>query len=384
MKTGFAALLALSLCAPAFAAGPALSPIEQLGRAVFFDASLSEPAGQSCASCHAPEAGFAFPDSSRNAREGTAPGAIAGRSGNRSVPTIAYTSFTPLLHWDEKQQSYVGGLFRDGRAKDLEDQAKGPFVNPVEMNNLDGEAVCKKVTRAGYAGDFRKVFAEPLNCKGKGFDHILAAIAAYEGSAEVNPFSSKYDAYLRGQTTLTAQEKHGLELFQGPAKCERCHVSKPGPQGQPPLFTDFGYDNIGAPKNPDNPFYRQSRDVNARGVDYIDPGLGMTIRSLLELGKFKTPTLRNVAMGGDGFTHAYFHNGSLKSLEEVMTFYNRRDEQPARWPAEEPRNINKLEMGRLNLSPQDEQDIVAFLKTLDDGWQPSTSVNSLRVGDSRP
>jgi cytochrome c peroxidase len=137
---------------------------------------------------------------------------------------------------------------------------------------------------------------------------------AYERSAEVNPLSSKYDAYLKGQATLSAQEADGLELFEGKAMCAACHPSRPGPGGEPPLFTDFTYDNLGVPKNPMNPFYSAPRSINPDGVAWVDPGLAGFLASagypedvwMPELGKQKVPTLRNVDRRPyAGFVKAY-------------------------------------------------------------------------------
>ena len=365
-------LLILSLAlllAPPLAAEPALTPMQSLGKQIFFDPSLSEPAGQACASCHAPDVGFTSPDSARNAAGAVVPGARRGRAGNRTPPSLAYAMFSPILHWDPRDGSYSGGQFRDGRAADLTAQAAGPLLNPLEMNNKDAVTVCRKVARAAYADLFRQLFAEPLACNGTGFARIQQVLALYESSIEVNPFSSKYYAALTGRATLSDQELRGLALFRGPARCERCHPSLPGPRGEPPLFTDFGYDNVGTPKNPLNPFYRLPRRFNPMGADYVDPGLGGVLAKPSELGKFKTPTLRNVAAGAPGFVRAYMHNGALKGLKQVMQFYNRRDQQPQRWVPEQPVTINRREMGNLGLTDQDEDDIIAFLATLSDGWQ---------------
>ena len=296
------------------------------------------------------------------------PGAVPGRFGNRTPPSIAYAAFTPILHWDKVEKTFAGGQFRDGRAGDLVEQAKGPFTNPVEMNNPDMEAVCRKVADRPYEKDFAAAFAEPLDCATNGVVRILQALSAYEGSAEVNPFSSKYDRALHGQAALTPQERRGYDLFRGQAGCERCHPSTPGPRGEPPLFTDFGYDNIGAPKNPQNPFYTQPRDVNPDGLAYIDEGLGGYLKRPAENGKFRSPSLRNIAV--DEETRAYMHNGSLIGLKEVLVFYNKRDALPGRWAPEEPRTVNKSDLGDLKLSDQDIEDLLAFLRTLSDGWEP--------------
>ena len=363
-----AGLCAAVLLASPAGAGPSPTEIQDLGRAIFFDTSLSEPAGRSCASCHAPEAGFAAPQGA------IVPGAVAGRAGNRTPPSVAYAAFAPILHWDRVEKTFAGGQFRDGRAADLVEQAKGPLLNPVEMNNPDLASVCRKVAASAYADRFAAAFAEPLDCGTGGAQRILQALAAYESSPEVNPFSSKYDYALAGRTQLTPQEMHGLELYRGQAKCERCHPSKPGPRGEPPLFTDFGYDNIGAPKNPANPFYSQPADINRDGSAYVDEGLGSALKRPSEDGKFKSPTLRNVAVN-EG-RRAYMHNGALTGLREVMEFYNRRDAEPARWAPEEPRTVNKADLGDLGLSPKDIDDLIAFLRTLTDGFTPPARVTA--------
>jgi cytochrome c peroxidase len=207
---------------------------------------------------------------------------------------------------------------------------------------------------------------------------IARSIAAYERSGEVNPFTSKYDYYLKGQATLTPQEADGLALFEGKAMCSACHISEEGPNGEPPLFTDFSYDNLGVPKNPLNPFYSATRNFNPAGAAWIDPGLGGFLQGagypeaayMAEWGKQKVPTLRNVAkVPYPGFVKAYGHNGFFKSLEEITHFYNTRDVEP--WPAPEvPVNVNTDELGNLGLTPAEEAALVEFMKTLSDGYTP--------------
>ncbi|SRR5579859_4382318 len=353
-------LFPLLFAAQAAIAQPAMTPVQQLGRAIFFDASLSEPAGQSCASCHSPDAGFASPAGA------IVEGAVKGRFGNRAPPSVSYAAFTPILHRDKVEKTFSGGQFRDGRAADLVEQAKGPFLNPVEMNNPDIGSVCTKIAAGPYAGDFTQAFAEPLDCKTNGVQRILQALAAYEGGPEVSPFSSKYDLALAGKVQLTAQEVRGYQLFQGQARCERCHPSSPGPRGEPPLFTDFGYDNIGAPRNPKNPFYAQPKEFNPDGAAYIDNGLGAFLRRPSENGKFRSPSLRNIAVNEK--SRAYMHNGSLVGLREVLEFYNKRDAEPGHWAPEVAQTVNKDDLGDLKLSDRDIDDLLAFLRTLTDGF----------------
>ena len=145
--------------------------------------------------------------------------------------------------------------------------------------------------------------------------------------------------------------------------CAACHPSKPGEDGRPPLFTDFTYDNLGVPKNPENPFYYLPKEFNPAGVDFVDLGLGGVLNKPEENGKFKVPSLRNIAITGP-----YFHNGFFKTLRQVVVFYNTRDVGP--WPAPEVReNVNRDELGDLGLTEQEIDDIVTFLKTLTDGYE---------------
>jgi len=369
------AITLLSLL-PACAVAADLSPLEQLGKQLFFDKNLSSPAGQSCASCHAPEVGFTGPDSNVNLKTGIYPGAAPGRFGNRKPPSAAYASFSPKREYNAKDETWVGGQFWDGRMDDLVAQAKGPFLNPLEMNNESAQDVVAKVRQASYRSLFAKVYGpKALTDLGadETFDLIAQAIAAYESSREVNSFSSKYDYYLAGQVTLTARETRGLALFAGKANCSACHPHQPGDDGSPPLFTDFTYDNVGAPRNAGNPFYRADRSVNPDGSKYRDTGLGATVKDDAQLGKVKVPTLRNVAKRPHPqFVKSYLHNGSFKSLKDVVTFYNRRDKAPEEFGAPDvEENVNRDELGKLGLTDAEEDDLIVFLETLSDGYVPT-------------
>lgn len=361
---------------PACATAADLSPLEQLGKQLFFDKNLSSPAGQSCASCHAPEVGFTGPDSEVNLKTAVYPGAAPGRFGNRKPPSAAYASFSPKREYNAKDETWVGGQFWDGRMDDLVAQAKGPFLNPLEMNNASAEEVVNKVRQAPYRGLFAKVYGPKVLADlgaDETFDLIAQAIAAYESSREVNAFSSKYDYYLAGQVTLTARETRGLALFAGKANCSACHPHQTGDDGSPPLFTDFTYDNVGAPRNASNPFYRADRSVNPDGAMYRDTGLGAVLKDDAQLGKVKVPTLRNVAKRPHPqFVKAYLHNGTFKSLKDVVTFYNRRDKTPELFAAPDvEENVNREELGKLGLTDAEEDDLVAFLETLSDGYVPT-------------
>ena len=373
-----------------------LTPMEFLGKFLFFD-KISSPDSMSCAACHAPKSGFTGPIPGINKHGAVYRGAIPQRFGNRKPPSAAYAAFSPILHIDE-HGLFVGGNFWDGRAtgerlgNPAADQALGPFLNPVEQNNPSKQAVLEQVIDSSYAPLWELVFGEPISFETDGeieknYDRIGLAIAAYEGSTEVNPFSSKFDYYLKDLdlVDLTEEEKSGLELFEGKAGCSLCHISEKGDDGQPPLFTDFTFDNLGVPKNPENPFYDMNEvllddgtPINPDGSNWIDLGLGGFLETRPEwahladenMGKHKVPTLRNVGKkAGKNSPKAFMHNGVFKSLEEVVHFYNTRDVED--WPPPEvPENVNTDELGNLKLTDQEEAAIVAFMKTLSDGYVP--------------
>lgn len=327
---------------------------EELGRKLFFDTDLSSPAGQSCASCHDPLSGFADPVVSQDAP--VSEGAVAGRFGNRNAPSAAYAKFIPPRTevTENGDTFYRGGLFLDGRRNTLAEQAGDPLLNPAEMANPDKAAVVDAVKASDYAGILvylydENVFAEVNDA----YDKITNAIAAFEKTRELSPFTSKYDYSLRGRYTFSQQEADGLALFKN-ALCSNCHTLNNLADGSSTVFSDFRYWNLGVPANPDNP---------DSSVDY---GLGGDINAAADDGKFRTPTLRNVAL-----TAPYMHNGVLASLEEVISFYNTRDDAAMNWPAPEvSANLQTADVGELFLNAQEEAALVAFLKTLTDGYIP--------------
>ena len=331
-----------------------------LGEKLFFDTKLSEPSGQSCASCHTPENGFADPDSSFSTSEGI----IAGQFGARNTPTAAYAAFVPAFVYDAVEGLYTGGQFLDGRASLLEDQAKGPPLNPVEMHNPNKASYVTKVASASYAPLVKEIFGlNVFNDPETAYDKIATAIATFERTKVFSPFSSKFDAYIKETATLTAQELEGLSLFEGKGGCVACHPTRPTADGTPGLFTDFTYDNIGVPKNMDIPAY-------AADANFTDIGLAGNSKVIADgraaqnRGKFKVSTLRNIALTGP-----YMHNGIFKTLKEVVSFYNTRDTNTRRWDvAEIPETVNHDELGNLGLSDAEEDAIVAFLQTLTDGY----------------
>ncbi len=393
------ASLAVTLVATA---ALALTPVEQLGRLIYFDTNLSINGNQACASCHTPAWGWTGPDSATNAAGAVYEGSVPGRFGNRKPPSAAYATPSPILFYSRQAGGmFVGGNFWDGRAtgeklgNPAADQAQGPFLNPLEQALPDADAVIAWVcgSGSGYADQFLAVWgATACDVVAVAYDYVALSIAAYEASPEVNAFSSKYDASLARQVRLTRQERDGLALFNGKAKCARCHVNK----GANPLFTDFTYDNLGVPRNPENPFYTADPQFNPLGPDWIDLGLGAFLASRvdyqqyanLNYGKHKVPTLRNVGKRpAPGDVKAYGHNGFFKSLWGIVHFYNTRDVLPVCgagivteaqalanncWPLPElALNMNTAELGNLGLTKTDEDALVAFLLTLDDGWQPA-------------
>lgn len=402
-------------------AGP-LTTQEELGKYLFFD-KISTPAGfMSCATCHAPRAGWVGAIGGINLHGSVYRGADPRRFGNRKPPSSAYASFSPVFHYDTAEELFVGGVFWDGRAtgerlgSPVADQALGPPLNPVEQNMPSAQAVCDHVAGSRYASLFDRVYgAGKLDCSDAGFestyDLIGLSIGAYEASAEVNSFSSRFDKYWRACTAagtppntpeacglgdgekaaldpngvLTEQEFAGLIEFG--EYCSGCHVSHTE-DGAPPIFTDHTFDNIGVPRNPENPFYRMDtvflddgEPINPEGEAWVDLGLGGFLRSRPEWaamadendGKHRVPTIRNVdARPGNGFPKAYMHNGALKSLKEVVHLYNTRDVASENWPLPEVnRNVNREEfegkpLGNFELSDEEEDAIVAFMKTLTD------------------
>ncbi|MBN9217022.1 MAG: cytochrome-c peroxidase, partial [Mesorhizobium sp.] len=286
--------------AQAFARAEALTA---LGRKMFFDPALSASGKQACSSCHDPHHAFG-PASAAPIEMG---GPNLDRPGLRAVPSLRYLQAAPAFteHFydseDEGDESVdngpTGGLTWDGRADHGKDQAKIPLLSPFEMANKDAAAVTDGLRKAAYADEFKAAFGNDV------FDHpddaldaAAEALGTFEQSAaDFYPYSSRYDAFLAGKATLSAQELHGRELFEDETKgnCASCHLSEPANDGEPPQFTDFGLIAIAVPRNPAIP-------ANADPA-YIDLGLCGPLRTDFHgraeyCGLFKTPTLRNVAL----------------------------------------------------------------------------------------
>ena len=328
-----------------------------LGRALFNEPNLSDPGGVSCALCHSPN--LAFTD---GAKDSPTSEGVLGRFGKRNTPTISYMAFSPKFGFDTSANDYIGGQFWDGHALDLTDQVHFPMLTTFEMNNTSKDAIVARLQTSAYATSMKNIYGPNVFASvDAAFNALADAIATYETSPEFSPFTSKYDAYLKGSVKLAADEANGLALFNGKANCAGCHPSTAS-NGHPPLFTDFSYDNIGLPKNYASKFLTMSASINPDGVGFIDQGLFLSTARPQDKGRFKVPTLRNVAITGP-----YFHNGWAADLTTAVQFYNKRD-SGAFGPSEIPGTINHTELGNLGLNDREVADIVAFLKTLTDGY----------------
>ena len=355
---GFFVLL-ISLSALAFRSKP-LSEKKQalkveLGRQLFFDKALSHPNGQSCTVCHAPKTAFSDPNHAI-----VSEGMITGAFVNRNAQSLAYVGFIPPLERDSTGV-YHGGLFWDGRSNSLEHQLSGPFFNAAEMNNSDTAMLVNEVLNAPYYSLYKKVYGK-MNYAEQAYVNLCDALAAFERSAFFHEFTSKYDYYVLGEAQLTNQELLGLEIFQGKGRCVQCHSMEPQTSEGRILFTNFGYYNLGVPRNEQNPFYTTLSSINPEGNEARDVGLGKVVADERENGKFRVPTLRNVQ-----YTGPYFHNGYFSSLKEVVHFLNTRDSKNL-YRAEVPENIAHQITGSLHLSDMEEDALVAFLLCLTDGY----------------
>ena len=405
-------VLAILLLGGAAGVAAQQTPVQELGDEIFEDEDLSINNNQSCASCHDDAWGSTGPDEFINAHGAVYEGSIPTAFGDRKPPETDYATLSPVLHFDGDM--WVGGNFWDGRATGEKlgwpaaDQAQGPFLNLKEQALPDSACVVYRVSLSGYALLYEEVFGDniftigfpaetdtlcangdpvPLSEGDRAkveteYDNIALAIAEYEAGPGERSFSSKFDAANGGGYKLTKQERRGFSLFQGKGQCKRCHLSS----GKQPVFTDFTYDNLGVPSNPENP-------ALVADPDFRDPGLGGFLESRgepdevwqAELGKMKVPTVRNVGQKPDPESvKAYAHNGYFKSLKGIVHFYNTRDVKPecsnplttmedalamGCWPAPEiADNVNTSELGDLGLTDEEEDAIVAFLETLTDDF----------------
>lgn len=400
---------------------PAIAPLSamaQLGREIFYDASLSSSGTLSCASCHSPDHAYGPP----NDGPVMLGGANLSRQGARAVPSLTYLDRHPNFSIgpdkgdddniiDLAQMAALGqqaarttktaggngasanivpqgGLFWDGRADTLQDQALFPLLDPNEMDGGSAGIVADKLRRAPYANRFVELFgAGVLRNQRLLIAEAMFAVARYQmEEPSFHPYTSKYDYWLEGKARLSETELRGLQAFNDPdrANCAGCHTSAPTRDGLPPLFTDHQYEALGAPRN--------AALVGNRDPDHFDLGVCGPYRTDIAeqtqyCGMFLTPTLRNTAT-----RHAFFHNGVFHSLEQVMDFYNFRDTSPEKvFPRATDGTVQKYDDlpqkyhanvdvtdppfdrhpgDKPAMSEQDEADIIAFLKTLTDGYKP--------------
>jgi cytochrome c peroxidase len=396
-----------------------LSAMAQLGRSLFHDTSLSGSGRMACSTCHDIAHAYGPP--------GAVSVMIGGpdmhTAGSRTVPSLRYLYRQPpftigpdtsgdndvapnlqqqaqqALTHDKVLKSAAapqtaavnlvpqGGIFWDGRADTLQQQASGPLFNPAEMAASTPESVVKKLEGTDYAAQFRALFGPNIFKNARLLmSEAMFAIARYQiEDPSFHPFTSKFDAWLEGKARLTPAEARGYLAFNDPAKgnCAACHLDKPTRDGLPPLFTDFQYEALGVPRNASIPV---NRDPN-----YFDLGICGPYREDMHdqtqyCGMFLTPSLRNTAT-----RKAYFHNGAFHTLDHLMDWYVNRDLQPERFyskdtggnpikyddtPAQYRGNVdtadapfNRKPGDRPALNKQEIQDVIAFLHTLNDGYR---------------
>lgn len=397
-RLGLAALLC-GLAAPGLSADPYtmqmrrqpdFAKMQRLGRTLFFDTALSASGEQSCASCHDPASAYGPPDGrpvQPGGRDGTA-------LGFRATPSLRYLQnlppFTEHRFDDDVDESVdqgpAGGHDWDGRAASAHEQSGLALLSPTEMANASQAELVQRLRRAPYAGEFRATFgADALDTVPEAFAWAVLALEMFQqDAAQFHPYSSKYDAVLRGRATLSPQEARGLALFNDEAKgnCASCHPSAVGSTGAFPAFTDHGYIALGVPRNRSLP---ANRDAGFHDLGLCGPERQDLAASRGYCGAFRTPTLRNVAL-----RKVFFHNGALHTLEEVMQFYVTRDLDPQRWygrradgqvdryddlPGELKENVNtdppfdRAPGSRPALTAAEIADVIAFLKTLTDGHE---------------
>lgn len=399
-------------------AAPPLSAMAQLGKLIFYDTSLSSSGRLACSSCHSAQNSYA-PANNLSAQLG---GPELASQGMRAVPSLMYLDHQPNFsigpdaagdndapaplpqlaaaganakRVTKTAQSTaqtaanivpMGGLFWDGRANTLQTQAMGPLLSPFELDGGSIARVAAKLQAAPYADRFTQLFGPAIFASpDMAVSEAMFAVARYQiEDPGFHPYSSKYDAWLEGKARLTQAELRGYVLFNDPAKgdCAACHLSQPTPDGQPPLFTDHQYEALGVPRNTklavnDNPAYDDLGICGPYRTDLKD--------QTQYCGMFLTPTLRNAAT-----RHAFFHNGVFHDLQHVLDFYNFRDTDPAKiyptgangqvqkfddLPAKYIANIDTSDppLDRRQgeapaLSHGEEEDIIAFIKTLNDGY----------------
>jgi cytochrome c peroxidase len=367
-----------------------------LGKRIFFDSTLSGSGRMSCASCHDPSHAYG-PSNGLSVQLG---GVTRTVQGARAVPSLRYVlNRTPAWYKEyisnpaerarEGNEPPAGGFGMDGRFKSLHEQAAFPLLAANEMANANADSVVAAFGRGPYAAEFRSVFGENVFADpSRAFAGALVAIERFElQDSSFHPYTSKFDRYLDGSVALSAAERRGLALFDDVSRgnCASCHVDRKGADGSHPLFTDYQFEALGVPRNPEI--------VANRNSVFFDEGVCGPVRrdqaaSVEYCGMFKTPTLRNVATRG-----AFFHNGRFHSLREALEFYVGRDADPGRWYSLRRGRVERFDdlppahrvyvdttimpmAHRAGAPPvwsaAEIDDVVAFLSTLtDSGTQPA-------------
>ncbi|HVE08009.1 MAG TPA: cytochrome c peroxidase [Paraburkholderia sp.] len=395
-----------------------LSALALIGKQVFYDTSLSASGKQSCASCHSPDHAYGPP----NALPVQFGGPQLQDPGYRPPPSLAYLyrqanfsigpdgndievapDFAALANEAQgvaraQKSANVapaapamvpqGGLFWDGRASTLQEQALGPMLNPVEMANASEADVAAKLLKAKYLPQFQALFGKNIvNNPGLLVAEAMSAVGRYQfEDASFHAFTSKYDYWLEGHARLTHAELRGMRLFNDPnkANCAGCHLSQPSRDGLPPLFTDTQYEALGAPRNPAIPL---NTDPKFYDLGICGPFRHDLAQQTQYCGMFLTPTLRNAAT-----RQVFFHNGVYHNLKQVMDFYNLRNTNPEQIyprdasgkvvqfndiPPQYRKNVDFQDApfdrkpgDEPAMTAQDVQDIIAFMQTLNDGYRP--------------
>ena len=369
-----------STLATATAASPTMANKVAVGDKLFDEPALSAGGNLACASCHEPSRGHADPDGVFLPLGGPR----RDQQGLRSSPSLNYLSDNTAFRFN-RQGPPQGGFTWDGRADSRAAQALAPLLAANEMANSSEAEVARRVRALSYFAELVFAYSLPTDASNAQVVQALQqALADYQqGDVDYQPYTSKFDAVLDSRATLTPQEDRGRNLFSNPQRgnCASCHSITPPAGSTRPLFTNFEFHALGVPRN---------NSAATADPNFFDMGLCGPVRTDLAnrtdlCGLFKVPTLRNVAR-----TAPYFHNGAVATLEDAVSFYATRDTEPARWypaqggtvikfndlPAAYRANVNQqAPFGQLpgqapRLSPQEVQDVVAFLRTLNDGFAP--------------
>jgi cytochrome c peroxidase len=358
-------------CGTAFA-DSGYESLAALGEALYHDTNLSMNRTQSCATCHSPDFGFVDPRET-DVGKAASLGDDGVSFGDRQAPTAAYAKFSPPFHFNDKTGRWTGGQFWDGREADLAGQAGGPPLNPIEMGMPDKPTVIARLQEdPAYVSAFQSLFAKDIfDDSDAAYSALTQAIAAFEETETFAPFDSKYDRYLAGTYKMTSQEELGRVLFfsQQFTNCALCHQLKRSAVDPQETFTNYEFHNIGVPKNDALRAHLGTDPIT------VDKGLlnNPQVSDPAEMGKFKVPTLRNVAITGP-----YMHNGVFTDLRTVVLFYDKYNsraesrqinpETGQPWKLPEVRGT--LSVAELTEGPALDDKrvdaIVAFLKTLTD------------------